>query len=117
VRAWLTIAEVARAAGVPERTMRRRLHRLAATAPKLLTSFAAPGLAPRKYFVNAVILDRLLRSETPPESEIHLLQMRVEDLEQKLLAMRSAHLKLKRQVARGGHLVAGKTGSTADVGR
>lgn len=97
---YLTIAEVARAAGVPVRTMRSRLARMHQEHGDLLHSTNARGSTVRKWLVNVHELDKLTRKGSADEEwRESLLVQRIEELEMKVTAQRKAHLKLKLFVA------------------
>ena len=97
----LSIPEVARAARIPVQSMRRRLLRLAKKWPDLLVSLAPPGRTVRKYWVNAQVLEQVNRlgEGYDPQEAKRELATRIEELEQRLAALRCAHRKLKRHVA------------------
>lgn len=77
--------------------MRRRLLILAEQHPGLLRSLARSGPS-RKYFVDAVVLDRALGSAHSSDDNDPNLAARIEDLEGKLLALRNAHVALRKRV-------------------
>lgn len=92
---WLSVSEAAQLAGVPRRTMLRRLW--------FLHSQVSDGvlrrIGKRKLQVSAQALERALR--TDPElmdAELSGIVARIDDQDRKLLALRNAHRSLKARV-------------------
>jgi hypothetical protein len=98
LKGWLPLAETARAAGVSERTMRRRM---VALHQKLdggvLRSYNLKGKT-RKWFVNPQALLAGVEDD-PDEAERGLGEhlLRIEELEKRLDALRQSHNALKRK--------------------
>lgn len=91
---WLTIPEAAKLAGVPERTMRRRLQYLHRERGGILRRFG-----PRRILVSAAGLQRAFEDDPDlREAEASGMASRIEEHEKKLLALRNAHRSLKGRV-------------------
>jgi len=97
---WIPLAETARKAGVPERTMRRRMVALhQRLGGGVLRSYHPEGGHVRKWFVNAAALRAGIEKD-PDATEVALGEhlVRIEELERRLLALRQSHIVVKRHV-------------------
>lgn len=97
---WLELAKHARETGIPERTLRRRLTALhERKGGGVLRAYNPPGTSVRKYWFNPAALQAALEQD-PDETEVSLGSHRVliEELTEKVNALRQAHNSLKRQV-------------------
>lgn len=93
---WLTIPQAAKLAGVPERTMRRRLAYLQRERGGILRRFG-----PGKRLVSAEALRRAFEDDPDlHDAELAGVAARLDDHEKKILALRSAHRSLKARVKR-----------------
>ncbi len=72
--------------------------------PGLLRCLARDGARPRKYWVNTKVLERAMGSGEPTDAEHELadLRARVDVMDRKLEALKSAYRALKKQVSAHG---------------
>lgn len=97
---WLELAKHARETGISERTLRRRLTALhQRLGGGVLRAYSAPGASVRKWWFNPTALQAALERD-PEETEVALgeQRVRIEELEEKVNALRQSHKSLKRQV-------------------
>ena len=95
---WLPLAAEARKAGVPERTMRYRLvalhHKLGGG---VLMSLNEPGTKVRKWWFNPEALKRALDVDPNPiDVAFGESELRIEDVEKKIAALRNAFREHKK---------------------
>lgn len=104
----LTVAEVARATGKPNRTTLYQLQKLHRRFPRLMVSFERPGGSRRKWYVNARLLERIDRlgedeaEAMDPANALDAHRGRIEELEGKLEALVAAHARLQKRAREKG---------------
>lgn len=92
---WLSIAEASKLAGVPRRTLLRRLWLLHHQTP----GGVLRRIGARKLFVSADALERALRTDPGlRDTESEAVAARLEDFERKLLGLRNSQKALRKRV-------------------
>jgi hypothetical protein len=98
---WTPLTKFAKAQGVREQTMRRRLLVLNREHGGIVRTFSTKG-KPRKYWVRVDRLKKML-DRVPEDQEFDLAALfeRVRILENRVEALKKTHKQLKEQANRG----------------